>query len=432
MAERGAAPKVPAAPAEGAQAARYLFTPLLPDDYLELINPLWSTASCAAGSSGSSARPDAVTVVDPPGLRVAGAQARAVPARRGRGRRRLPLARVLAHLGARPRRRLISDHAEAGRGRQGLALPRRARPGRATIVRLGGVEGSFVLPDPMPDKVLFISAGSGITPIMSMLRDLDRRDECDDVVHVHSARTAERGHVRRAARRARRPQRRLSACTLRLTGEQGRHHAEGPGRAVPRLARARGVSLGPGDMLDAMTEHWEREGDCDRLHMERFQPKIGGDADERRGRARSRFAASDCEANATAAHRSSSPARRPALDLPVRLPDGNLPHLRRAALLRAGARPANREGVTARGRDGPHLHQRPRGRRRDRTMNDDERGRRREDDRDESPLAQLTRRADRRTREGVQRDPRRGVRRARRPRPALHQEHDLDAPAARA
>src|SRR6185436_17970392 len=57
---------------------------------------------------------------------------------------------------------------------QGKVSPyfvQRARPGE--IVRLGGVEGTFVLPDPLPDSMLFISAGSGITPIMSMLRALE-------------------------------------------------------------------------------------------------------------------------------------------------------------------------------------------------------------------------------------------------------------------
>ena len=33
-----------------------------------------------------------------------------------------------------------------------------------------GVEGAFVLPRALPGKPLFVSAGSGITPIMSMLR----------------------------------------------------------------------------------------------------------------------------------------------------------------------------------------------------------------------------------------------------------------------
>ena len=40
------------------------------------------------------------------------------------------------------------------------------------IVRLGGVEGTFVLPDEVPGRLLFVSAGSGITPIMSMLRSV--------------------------------------------------------------------------------------------------------------------------------------------------------------------------------------------------------------------------------------------------------------------
>src|SRR3954452_18175540 len=43
MAERGAPPQVPALQRKPLRAARFLFTPLLPDDYLELINPLWST-----------------------------------------------------------------------------------------------------------------------------------------------------------------------------------------------------------------------------------------------------------------------------------------------------------------------------------------------------------------------------------------------------
>ena len=43
MAERGATPNVPTVRRRALHAVRSLFTPLLPDDYLELINPLWST-----------------------------------------------------------------------------------------------------------------------------------------------------------------------------------------------------------------------------------------------------------------------------------------------------------------------------------------------------------------------------------------------------
>jgi stearoyl-CoA 9-desaturase NADPH oxidoreductase len=43
VAEKGAPPKVPALQRRVLRAVQALTTPLLPDDYLELINPLWST-----------------------------------------------------------------------------------------------------------------------------------------------------------------------------------------------------------------------------------------------------------------------------------------------------------------------------------------------------------------------------------------------------
>src|SRR5689334_16621475 len=43
MAERGARPQVPEWRLRAMRGVRSMFTPLLPDDYLELINPLWST-----------------------------------------------------------------------------------------------------------------------------------------------------------------------------------------------------------------------------------------------------------------------------------------------------------------------------------------------------------------------------------------------------
>ena len=43
MAEQGARPKVPKVRQRILRAARAFTTPLMPDDYLEMINPLWST-----------------------------------------------------------------------------------------------------------------------------------------------------------------------------------------------------------------------------------------------------------------------------------------------------------------------------------------------------------------------------------------------------
>ena len=56
-------------------------------------------------------------------------------------------------------------------------------------MRLAAPQGNFVMPDPAPASVLFLTAGSGITPVMSMLRTLARRGQIADVVHVHSAPT---------------------------------------------------------------------------------------------------------------------------------------------------------------------------------------------------------------------------------------------------
>ncbi|MFC4783781.1 ferredoxin reductase [Nocardioides sp. MAHUQ-72] len=61
----------------------------------------------------------------------------------------------------------------------------RARPG--TMVHLSQAEGDFVLPDHVPEHVLLISGGSGITPVMSMLRSLQRRAHRGRVTFVHYA-----------------------------------------------------------------------------------------------------------------------------------------------------------------------------------------------------------------------------------------------------
>jgi stearoyl-CoA 9-desaturase NADPH oxidoreductase len=66
-----------------------------------------------------------------------------------------------------------------------------ARPGM--VVGLDSVGGEFVLPAARPRRILFVSGGSGITPVMSMLRTLmsERgRGESDrEIAFIHYART---------------------------------------------------------------------------------------------------------------------------------------------------------------------------------------------------------------------------------------------------
>ena len=55
------------------------------------------------------------------------------------------------------------------------------------MVQLEQAEGEFVLPQPMPAKLLLVTAGSGITPVIGMLRNLFSRADpaTTDIVLVH-------------------------------------------------------------------------------------------------------------------------------------------------------------------------------------------------------------------------------------------------------
>jgi len=264
-------------------AVRSFTSPLLPDDYLELINPLWSTRELRGRIvSIEPETADAATVVIKPGYQWSGHQ----PGQ---------YLRIGLDINGRRHWRAYSLTSDPWREDgnisitvknvdEGVVSPylvRRGRPG--SIVALGGVEGNFLLPDPLPAKLLFISAGSGITPIMSMLRSLDRDGGLTDAVHLHSARTP--GDV-------------IFGSQLREMGSRnpGLHlheqHTGSAGRLTPNALdeicpdwRERETFLsGPADMLDALSEHWGAEADSAKLHMERFQPIIGsGDVEEGAG-----------------------------------------------------------------------------------------------------------------------------------------------------
>jgi stearoyl-CoA 9-desaturase NADPH oxidoreductase len=295
MAERGAIPQVPPLQRRALKALRGLFTPLLPDDYLELINPLWSTQELRGRIERVSRETaDAATIFIKPGWEWPGHE----PGQ---------YLRIGVVIDGVHHWRAYSLTSDPGRpdgcisitpklveeGKVSPFFVREAKPG--AIVRLGGVEGTFKLPSPLPEKLLFISAGSGITPVMSMLRHLERCEHVDDVVHLHSARTEDDAIFGDQLRRldGRHEGYRLH---LRLTGTDGRLTPEHFDELVADWADREAFVCGPAEMLDTMEEHWERHGDRQRLHMERFQPIIGK-ADAEQGEGGSiRFLKSDLEA----------------------------------------------------------------------------------------------------------------------------------------
>jgi len=56
-----------------------------------------------------------------------------------------------------------------------------------TRIELAAPTGTFSVPDPMPERLLLIAAGSGITPIRSILLDLHHRGYAGEVrlLHIH-------------------------------------------------------------------------------------------------------------------------------------------------------------------------------------------------------------------------------------------------------
>lgn len=253
-----------------ADVAQLLTTPLLPADYLDLVSPLRASADLRGRITEIRAETrDAVTVVIRPG-------------RGWAGHRAGQYIRIGIDVdGVRQWRAYSltspSDRADGPISITVKAIPdgvvsnhivRRARIG--TLVHLDQACGDFVLPDRAPDKILFVTAGSGITPVMGMLRSA--RESLRDVVLVHSAPTADDvifgAELRALAARG--------AITLieRHTDREGMLDAEGLAALVGDLDERETWACGPAAMLDALEVRWAERGSAEHLHTERFRPTV--------------------------------------------------------------------------------------------------------------------------------------------------------------
>ncbi|RZU33766.1 ferredoxin reductase [Blastococcus saxobsidens] len=153
-------------------------------------------------------------------------------------------------------------------------LVHRVQPG--TIVQLDQATGEFCLPEEVPAKSLFVTAGSGITPVMGILRN--HAHQLTDTVLVHSAPTAEDV---------------VFGAELRQLAAEGRIHlveqhtdtaglldARSIAELVPDLHERATWACGPVGMLEALEEHWASVGIADRLYTERFRPRVLAGAGE--------------------------------------------------------------------------------------------------------------------------------------------------------
>jgi ferredoxin-NADP reductase len=129
--------------------------------------------------------------------------------------------------------------------------------------------GAFTLPPVPPRKLLMLSAGSGITPVMSMLRDLHHRAPDRDVVFFHVCRTPVdaifAGELRTLA--ASMPALRL---VTHLTAERGRLDTDGLAALVPDYAERSTWLCGPAPFMEMVQARWDAEDLADRLACEHF------------------------------------------------------------------------------------------------------------------------------------------------------------------
>ncbi|MDQ3724513.1 MAG: ferredoxin reductase [Actinomycetota bacterium] len=153
-------------------------------------------------------------------------------------------------------------------------LAERARPGM--ILGLSQAEGDFRLPSPRPESILLIGGGSGITPLMAILRTLFAEGYERPVALLHYAPDPARAIYREELERlaAEHPNFTLIRSYTRATGVgevDGHFSPLHLPQSEPSFAEAETFACGPPALLDAVRGTWSN-GLEHRLHVESFVP----------------------------------------------------------------------------------------------------------------------------------------------------------------
>jgi ferredoxin-NADP reductase len=251
---------------QAARLAERATTPLLPADYLDLIDPLRRGADLRGRIVSVQAETaDAATIVIRPGADWAGH----VPGQYVRigidvDGVRLWRAYSLTH-GPRADGYISITVKAVPDGKVSTHLVRHAAPG--TLVHLEQAAGEFVLP-PAGTKLLFVTAGSGITPVIGMLRNLFpvaasgvvrlSRSVDYDITVVHVA-PREPDSIFIANLRAL-DESGLIRLVARYTDVHGPFDVDAISTLVPDLHERGTFACGPAGLLDALAAHHEERG----------------------------------------------------------------------------------------------------------------------------------------------------------------------------
>jgi stearoyl-CoA 9-desaturase NADPH oxidoreductase len=158
------------------------------------------------------------------------------------------------------------------------------RPGH--VLTMDMPEGRFLLPDAPPRRMLLLSAGSGITPVMSMLRQLRAAGSTSEVVFVHFARSPAdiifRAELEQIAREL--PHVRVVLCVENSDdaggagvwqGETGRFTHALLARHAPDFAELDTFLCGPAGFMQAVIGCLEQaNADLAKLRYERFSVEL--------------------------------------------------------------------------------------------------------------------------------------------------------------
>lgn len=158
-----------------------------------------------------------------------------------------------------------------------------------TLIYLSQAEGEFVLPEAVPDDLVLISGGSGITPVMSMLRSLKdtrhsarvtflhyAKSPADEMFHAELDEIAASGFARVVRVYTREP-----AADAEISGrfhiDHLKHLGVDPSSTLTYVC-------GPAGLIGTLRDTYEELGAADQLRLEYFKvPTVDLDAADATG-----------------------------------------------------------------------------------------------------------------------------------------------------
>jgi len=257
-------------------AVARITTPLLPDDYLHLANPLWSARELRGQVvSVTPETDDSATIRIKPGwgfsLDYAPGQYIGIGVLiEGRWTWRSYSLTSVPDL-TRAEGTIAITVKAMPEGFLSSHLVRGLQPG--TVVRLAAPKGEFVLPEPLPATVLFLTAGSGLTPIISMLRMMRHRGQSTNVRVIHSTPTPD--DLMFADELAEMDESGLIDLHVQYTRTDGKVTEQSLDELCPDWRIRETWACGPGGFLEMVDAAFTQADVGDRLHIERFALERG-------------------------------------------------------------------------------------------------------------------------------------------------------------